>query len=310
MSGLLYGKAIDVRVGNLTAKTVLMILANFADENNRAWPSVDTLKAKMEVSERTVQRALRYLESKHLIVRDYGYGTRYRADRSPYVYEIVLDGKPTVGSRQRNDGVTLVTPRDDDPRGDTHDTPNDNGVTSMTPRGDTGDAHGVTLVTPRGDTSDTQTTIEPPIEPPRESTRASKPLTEQQKRALADWTPDTDSVAEAARLGMDCETEAMAFRDYVRDGGHMPCDIDSGFRKFLRSGHSLGIRNEPAVETKPCRHTWKCEHVTAILRQFDLNPDTSYDLACGIAGRLRDGVPPDTVIEEIQTMRDDMWELA
>lgn len=324
MSIELVAKAKKTKLGgDSTAKLLLICLADYANDQGMAWPSVATMTEEVEKKERTIQNSLRKLERLGLIrVGDQRCTSHLPKGQRPTVYEI-LPEKHGKGKRARSERVQPIAPVQ--PTAPVENTP-DTGAAYCTPTGAVHDTptgaadctrgvqhiapEGCSTATKRGAAHCTQTVIEPPIEPSRESTRASKPLTEQQKRALADWTPDTDSVAEAARLGMDCETEAMAFRDHVRDGGHMPCDIDSGFRKFLRSGHSLGIRNEPAVEAKPCRHTWKCEHVTAILSQFDLNPDTSYDLACGIAGRLRDGVPPDTVIEEIQTMRDDMWELA
>ena len=86
MSSYLVGKAKRIKVGDARAKMLLIILSDYANEDNRAWPSVGLLAAELECNERTVQRALRLLESKGLIARDAEYGTRYSADRSPYVY--------------------------------------------------------------------------------------------------------------------------------------------------------------------------------------------------------------------------------
>ena len=178
MSSLLYGRAKRIKVGDRSAKLFLLILCDYADENNRAWPSIDRLMAEGEASASTVQRALRYLEDHGLITRDEDYGTRYRADRSPYVYHITLDGHNHVEYKNRKNkqttkkrGSTSDTPSDS--RGSTHDTPQPNhGVSPMTTRGVTHDHHGVSPMTPRGVTHDTQSLKEPSLEPPRESTRA------------------------------------------------------------------------------------------------------------------------------------------
>ena len=79
MSSLLYGRAKRIKVGDRSAKLFLLILCDYADENNRAWPSIDRLMAEGEASASTVQRALRYLEDHGLITRDEDYGTRYPA---------------------------------------------------------------------------------------------------------------------------------------------------------------------------------------------------------------------------------------
>lgn len=106
MSSLLYGRAKRIKVGDRSAKLFLLILCDYADENNRAWPSIDRLMAEGEASASTVQRALRYLEDHGLITRDEDYGTRYRADRSPYVYHITLDGHNHVEYKNRKNKQT------------------------------------------------------------------------------------------------------------------------------------------------------------------------------------------------------------
>lgn len=135
MSSLLYGRAKRIKVGDRSAKLFLLILCDYADENNRAWPSIDRLMAEGEASASTVQRALRYLEDHGLITRDEDYGTRYRADRSPYVYHITLTATTTSNtktvrtSKPRKNGVAPVTPRQI------------HGVAPMTPRNPTTGCH-------------------------------------------------------------------------------------------------------------------------------------------------------------------------
>ena len=130
-------------------------------------------------------------------------------------------------------------------------------------------------------------------------------------QALADWQPNDAHQALADRYGLDCNFEAGKFRDKTLANDAIPANLDAAFDLWLKRGYEMGLgKPAPDSGSKPCRHTWKCEHVTAILRKFDLNPDTSYDLACGIAGRLRDGAPVDAVCDELRDMRDDMWEAA
>ena len=68
----------QVRTGNVTAKAVLMALADYADENHQCFPGQVRLAWEVEVSERTVRDTLKYLEAQGLIKRDRRYvgGTR------------------------------------------------------------------------------------------------------------------------------------------------------------------------------------------------------------------------------------------
>ncbi|WP_053612704.1 helix-turn-helix domain-containing protein [Streptomyces sp. XY533] len=59
--------AARVKVGNITAKFVLGRLADRADERFSCYPSIPLIAAEAEKSERTVQRALEYLETLRLI---------------------------------------------------------------------------------------------------------------------------------------------------------------------------------------------------------------------------------------------------
>ena len=59
--------AIEVRVGDPTLKVLLIAIANYADENNRAWPSQKRLAYDTEVSERTIRRKMNELQDLGLI---------------------------------------------------------------------------------------------------------------------------------------------------------------------------------------------------------------------------------------------------
>ncbi|PJM79982.1 helix-turn-helix domain-containing protein [Bifidobacterium scaligerum] len=261
MSALLTGKAFEVRVGpsqaERNAKQVLTLLANFADENDRAWPSVDTLADKLECSPSAIKRALRILEAKGLIVRDENYGTRYGADRSPFVYQITIDDAEQV-TKQRRRAKAKAKEREKarEQRGFTRDTPRD--TTAEPPRGFTNDHDGGSHVTPRGGshvnergfTREPQTLIEHPIQHPRESTRANK--TENQRRqTLTEFQPDETLQALADQLGFNLAYELEKFRDANTAKGTYPADPAAAFRNWLKHGAELGINGKPTDGTMP-----------------------------------------------------------
>ncbi len=130
-------------------------------------------------------------------------------------------------------------------------------------------------------------------------------------QALADWKPNLAHHDLADDYKLDVDFEASKFRAKALANNAIPANLDAAFDLWLKRGYEMGLgKPAPDSGSKPCRHTWKCACVTAILRKFDLNPDTSYDLACGIAAKLKDGVSVDAVCDELRDMRDDMWEAA
>lgn len=76
-----------IKVGNARAKSVLMRLGAFADSEGVAWAAVPTLADRLECDDRTIQRALRFLE-KHGFIRNTG---RFRHKCVPY-YQLDLTG--------------------------------------------------------------------------------------------------------------------------------------------------------------------------------------------------------------------------
>lgn len=59
--------------GDPTAKLILQVLADLADENHSCFPSLDHISAKVEVSKRTIIRRLEDLEGANLIRRERRY---------------------------------------------------------------------------------------------------------------------------------------------------------------------------------------------------------------------------------------------
>ncbi len=68
-------KAINVALNNISgipssAKFILVVLSNYANDDNVCWPSISTLSINCGLSESCIYRKLRYLESKGLITRE------------------------------------------------------------------------------------------------------------------------------------------------------------------------------------------------------------------------------------------------
>ena len=132
-----------------TEKLVLLGIANHEGDGG-AWPSIETLARYANVSERSVQRAIRTaVEAGELAVEDQQGGTRgTRGDRRPNLYHVLVACPEGCqgGSNHRLDGATQMTPRGSD------------GVTSVTPRGDASVANGATPLSP-------EPSVEPSMEP-------------------------------------------------------------------------------------------------------------------------------------------------
>lgn len=143
--------------GNL--RLVLLAIADSADhDGDNAWPSVATIAAKCSLSERTVQRAIQVLEEmgELVVARQAGGSSATRADRRPNRYRL-----PLVPARD-SDGVTERHPEDDGvttetPRGDNQARRGDNGAA----RGDSERGHGVTLLSPEPSLIHPSTVLEP-----------------------------------------------------------------------------------------------------------------------------------------------------
>lgn len=272
MSIELVSKAMQTDLkGDSTAKLTLIALANYANDENVAWPSIATLVDIIGKTDRTVQSTMRKLEKIGFIRRseDQSYANRYRADRRPTVYEILPYGvKPT--SPSVIDGVQSASPRED------------HGVKPTAPRGEAQRTNGVKPTSPN-----------PLIEPlkNRESTRARE---NNHNQLSDDWQPDHTGISLAQELGMDPEAERVKFLDHLRSGGRIPKDLDATFRNWLRHGSELGITGtKPATTTpadKPHKHTVGCQHVTQLLEQTHVKPADDGYMRSALANALNHGL--------------------
>ena len=132
--------ALHAEVGDPHRKFVLMALANFADDEDEAFPKVETLAALTELSTRSVYRALAALDDAGFIERRMGLsqGGRGGLRRTNSVYRLLLPEtvsrrsglggvrpavvrEPVVVSRAVGDAA-LVESVDESPSGDRCDT--------------------------------------------------------------------------------------------------------------------------------------------------------------------------------------------
>lgn len=65
------GWALRQKVGDTSAKLILVVLANYAGHDHSCWPSQERIAAEAELSIRTVQRKLEMLEDLDLLTREH-----------------------------------------------------------------------------------------------------------------------------------------------------------------------------------------------------------------------------------------------
>ena len=286
---------------------ILLVMADHADtEGCGVWLGAAKISKLSRLSLRQVRYALRHLQDKGIIRRgDQRLVKHLPGNKRPVVYDLVMDEDrgATIAPQTEEQGCNATAPQTEE-----------QGCNVTAPRKDSlGCNRGATGVQSGVQHDCTQTQYKEEPYKPREYAHARETQNQPTDRtqALADWTPNDAHQALADRYGLDCNFEVGKFRDKTLANDAIPANLDAAFDLWLKRGYEMGL-GKPAdlQDAKPCRHTWKCEHVTAILRKFDLNPDTSYDLACGIAAKLKDGVSVDAVCDELRDMRDDMWEAA
>lgn len=294
--------------GDSTAKLLLIVLADYANDEGMAWPSVKTMAEETEKSERSIQLLLRKLEQMRLIRKgDQKLVAKYAKGRRPVVYKLF----PTAKKSETPMDATVE-------RGETHFTPrvqptSPHGCNPLHPTGETHFVSGVKPTSPKP-------SQEPSIEPSRESTRANKTDTTR-LQALANLTPDQSHRQLADEIGLDLDAELAKFRDHAIAGGHLPADPAAAFRNWLRRGRELGLgntnRTEPALAggfahptpppRKPHRHSYGCTHVLNLLNRDAPDNDP---LALQAAELLNQGKTETEALAALGLMKDDLEEIA
>ncbi|WP_225431802.1 helix-turn-helix domain-containing protein [Bifidobacterium platyrrhinorum] len=249
--------------GDSTAKLLLIVLADYANDDGMAWPSVATMAQEVEKSERSIQLLLRKLEKTGLIRKgDQRLVGKYAKGRRPVVYKLFPKKTKNENPKEphndtENRGETGFTP-------ETHFT----GETGFTPQVKPASPHGRNPLHPTGEThfalgvkpTSPKPSQEPSIEPSRESTRANQ--TQNPDPDLDDprthidtsgYTPadDPDATALAARLHLDVEKVFDDFRDWARDKGMTSVDWPAAFRRWLRREAQYQARDTDTTPTPP-----------------------------------------------------------
>ena len=317
MSIELVAKAKKTRLhGDSTAKLLLIVLADYANDEGMAWPSVKTMAEETEKSERSIQLLLRKLEQMRLIRKgNQKLVAKYAKGRRPVVYKLF----PTAKKGETPVNATVE-------RGETHFTPETGctGETHFTPRVKPTSPEGCNPLHPTGETHFVSgvkpTSPKPSQEPSRESTRANKTDTTR-LQALANLTPDQSHRQLADEIGLDLDAELAKFRDHAIAGGHLPADPAAAFRNWLRRGRELGLgntnRTEPALAggfahptpppRKPHRHSYGCTHVLNLLNRDAPDNDP---LALQAAELLNQGKTETEALAALGLMKDDLEEIA
>ena len=90
--------AIKQKAGNATGKAVLLMLANYADEDGVCFPSQNTLANECECSTRAISNWLKRFEEAGLIARETRYGQL--GYRTSDVIRLSIKSLPERGSRE------------------------------------------------------------------------------------------------------------------------------------------------------------------------------------------------------------------
>ena len=99
--------ALRTQVSNPTHKLVLIALADFADDQDEAFPKVSTLTEIASTGRRTVFRALAALEEAGLITRIHGYRTGANGGGRRQVNSVYKLAVPDSVSRRNAGGESL-----------------------------------------------------------------------------------------------------------------------------------------------------------------------------------------------------------
>lgn len=87
------------KVGNSTAKHILIYLCNYADENFQSYPSIGSLAELSETNERTVKRALDYLHKKKFITIEERFTSDGKQTSNLYTIKPKQEGDKKGGER-------------------------------------------------------------------------------------------------------------------------------------------------------------------------------------------------------------------
>lgn len=313
MSIELVARAKKTRLGgDSTAKLLLIVLADYANDEGMAWPSVKTMSEEIERSERSVQLLLRKLESMHLIRRgNQKLVANYARGRRPVVYRVFPKTHPQVKPSEIVENVGNVNPC----TGETHFTPETDctGETSFTPQVKSTSPHGRNPLHPTGEThfalgvkpTSPKPSHEPSIEPSRESTRAQQKPTDTlatRIQRLNQFTPTSEQQALADRIGVDWKFELDKFRAKCLADGKPPFDPKSAFDVWLARAREHGITRPPALPnggSDTDRRAWKLLDSSTPIKRRQPDEAKRRSMVPAVSRLLAKGTSPVQIVDLI-----------
>ena len=227
------------RAGGVAAKAVLLVLADYADEEGTCWPSQARIAAECELTDRSVRDQLTKLEAAGLITRS----TKRRPDgtQDNSRFRLALDRRNEVPADRNVVPVSRKELPADDSRNvlpDPAERPSETGGTTFQ-----------------------VTTIEPSADPPTPVAEAPGERATPQQRAMAavlgevleakgvtpkrrspreevpeGWTPTDKQRRRAIEHGVDPEEvdhEALKFRSFHRAKGNLFASVDQAWTTWL-----------------------------------------------------------------------------
>jgi Helix-turn-helix domain len=260
------------RTGSLSTKAVLLVLADYADDDGVCWPSTRTLADDCETDQRTVRRLLTRLRDSGLIVWETQTGRMN-------VYRLAL--RPALVGEGSSPSVVDHSGRSAGRRGEG-------------PRPSVGEGSSPSTEGPRPSLSPSTG------EGPRPSTegrgvpkvRGQAPLNHQRtpKNQLQesgapratltpfppDWHPHRGHERTAERRGVDLDHEAAQYRAHALANDRRLADWDAGFDGWLgnakatrQPGNSLLPAPLHPVNGRPATTTQRVRQALALMRPED-----------------------------------------
>jgi hypothetical protein len=205
---------------SMAQRFVLLAIADYANDDGEAWPSIAGIMKKTTLSERGVQTNIRRLESAGWLQIETGKG------------------------RKGCNNYTIKTPQEMHPAGDAP--PH---IEAETPH--------MSAETPAPYAPEpSRTIIEPSYIASGEATGADKPAPKPKKQSRKtqlpeDWIPSQKNESDAQGAGLsfdDIDREAISFRDHHRSRGNTMLDWDAAWRTWCRNSIKFTARRGGASQ--------------------------------------------------------------
>jgi hypothetical protein len=249
------------RAGSLSTKAVLLVLAEYADDQGMCWPSTRTLADDCETDQRTVRRLLERLRETGLIAWDAGPGRRSNVYRLAMRPTVVTEGpRPSQDVASEGSGPSVM-------RG--HN-PHKGSEAKSVVRGHApqGEGSGPSVVRGQAPLNRKRTTREP---------KKSAAADASNKTPIPpDWQPHHGHELNARRRGVDLAHEAAQYRAHALANDRRLVDWDAGFDGWLgnarptrQPGSSLLPAQLHPVNGRPATTTLRVRQALALMRPED-----------------------------------------